>query len=86
MTVSLCVFHGKGKLRVTRRSLILPLFHFSMPEQHVVSFNEQVWGRSPRLARVVLSLKNSGGKIKAGNTSMSRCGWTRSAASAGQER
>lgn len=57
-----------------------------MPEQHVVSFNEQVWGRSPRLARVVLSLKNLGGKIKAGNTSVSRCGWTRSAASAGQER
>lgn len=86
MTVSLCVFHGKGKLRVTRRSLILPLFHFSMPEQHMVSFNEQVLGRSPRLERIVLSLKNLEGKKEARTTSVSRCGWTRSAVSAGQER
>lgn len=44
MTVSLCIFHRKSKLRIARRSLILPLFHFCMLKWHSMSF-EQVLGK-----------------------------------------
>lgn len=69
MTVSLCVFHRKSKLRIARRSLILPLFHFCMLKWHPASF-EQVLGKVSRAAvcRFILSVilmgLRSGGKCK----------------------
>lgn len=69
LTVSLCVFHRKSKLRIARRSLILPLFHFCMLKWHPTS-SEQVLGKVSRAAvcRFILSFIlmgiRRGGKCK----------------------
>lgn len=69
MTVSLRVFHRKSKLRIARRSLILPLFHFCMLKWHPASF-EQVLGKVSQAAvcRFILSFilmgLRRGGKCK----------------------